>query len=221
MAEKVAVLNILKSLRKRLALILGIAFLSIGTVWILMIFTMTENFQATSQILVEKPERSTAPANMIASLPDSQVVKAYSSFVKSREVLSKVIEKSETAISITDLHDKVTVTNVSDSKVINVTVEDGNSKTAGELANSLAYAVKEEAKINMKTDNISIISEAPETESPLTAQENLIFNLGIAGGFGLIVGSLLAFILELLNTFIKTGAKERGRKGERLQTVFK
>lgn len=221
MAEKVAVLNIMKSLRKRLALILGIAFLSVGTVWILMVFTMAENFQGTSQILVERPEGPEASADVLAALPDSQRIKAYSSLAKSHEVLSEVIEGNGTTISLAEMHDKVTVSNVPDSKVINITVEDGNSKTAGKLANSLAYAVKEEVKTKMKTDNISIISEAPETDSPLTAQGNLIFNLGIAGVFGLIVGSLFALILEMLDTFIKTGGKKRGRKGEKLQTVFK
>lgn len=221
MAEKVMVFNILKSLKNHKKLIGGIALLSMVTFWALLTFILVPNYEATSQIFIEQPTEESPPASQVENLGDPQVVDAYSAMIRSREVLSAAISATGSPLSPAELYDKVTVSNVPSSQVLNITVEGKDRKMAGEIANSLADLAVAEAWNRLKVDNLSIIAKASVEEAPLVMQENFLYVLAIGGGFGVIVGMLLAFIVELFNMLFRTGVLERRRKQSKLQTVFK
>ena len=221
MAEKVMVFNILKSLKNHIKLMGGIALLSMVTIWALLAFILVPNYEATSQIFIEQPTGETMPASHVESLADPQVVSAYSAMIKSREVLSAAISATGSPLSPAELYEKVTVSNVPSSQVLNITVEGKDRKMAAEIANSLADSAVVEAWNRLKVDNLSIIAKASVEEVPSVLEENVLYVLAIGGIFGIIVGVLLAFIAELFNMLFRTGVLERRRKQSKLQTVFK
>ena len=221
MAEKVMVFNILKSLKNHVKLIAAISILSMGAIWALLAFILAPNYQATSQLYIVQPTAGLPEAGQVEKSADPQVVEAYSVLIKSREVLSSAITETGVSLTPSQLFEKVTVSNVPASQVLNITVEDKDRKTAGELANSLAdFAVEEGWKL-MKVDNLQIISKASVEEVPSVLAENSIYVLAIGGIFGAIVGILVAFIAELINMMFRTGILERKRKQSNFQTVFK
>lgn len=221
MAEKVMVFNILKSLKNHIKLIGGIAVLSMATIWALLAFILVPNYEATSQILIERPTADASPAGQVENLADPQVSEAYSAMIKSREVLSSAIAATGSSISPAELYDKVTISNEPYSQVLNITVEGKDRREAAEIANALADLSVAEAWTLLKVDNLSIISKASVEEVPSVLEENLLYVLAIGGVFGSIVGVLLAFIAELFNMLFRTGILERNRKQSKLQTVFK
>lgn len=221
MAEKVMVFNILKSLKNHIKLIVGIAVLSMATIWALLAFILVPNYEATSQILIERPNGEAPPAGQVENLADPQVLDAYNAMIKSREVLAAAISNSDSNMSPAELYDKVTVSNMPSSQVINITVAGKDRRMAGEIANSLADSAVAEAWTRLKVDNLSIIAKASVEEVPSVLEENFVYVLAIGGIFGSIVGVLLAFISELYNMLFRTGVLERRRKQSKLQTVFK
>ncbi|HSJ39015.1 MAG TPA: Wzz/FepE/Etk N-terminal domain-containing protein [Planococcus sp. (in: firmicutes)] len=221
MAEKVMVFNILKSLRNHIKLIGGIALLSMVTIWALLVFILAPNYEATSQLFIEQPTGDIPPASQVEYTADSQIVDAYSAMIKSREVLSAAISVTGSAFTPAELYEKVTVSSVSSSQVLNITVEGKDRKMAGEIANALADSAMAEAQQRLKVDYLSIIAKASVEEVPSVLEENAFYVLAIGGVFGIIVGVLLAFIAELFNMLIRSGVLERRRKQSKLQTVFK
>lgn len=221
MAEKVMVFNILKSLKNHIKLIGSIALLSMLTTWALLTFLLVPNYEATSQIFIEQPTGNAPPASQVENLADPEVVDAYSAMIKSRDVLSGAISATGSPLSPAELYEKVSVSNVPSSQVINITVEGKDRKMAGEIANSLAESAVAESWEWLKVDNLSIIAKASVEEVPSVMEENGIYVLAIGGIFGIIVGVLLAFIAELVNMLFRTGVLERRRKQSKLQTVFK
>ncbi|WKA53786.1 YveK family protein [Planococcus shixiaomingii] len=224
MSEELFVLNILKSLKKRLSLILSITILSVVTVWFLLEFVITPDFEATTQIWVDGLVDETLEGEAVGDQTDSMMMGAYANILKSPEVLEIVIMELKLPYTVRDLHELITVINPTNSQVLNITVRNTDSKEAVEIANKLTVVSQEALMEWLGLDSIKIITKASEEAAAASIDENKIFDLGLAGAFGLIVGILIAIILEMLNTVFKnTKRGRRRRKSEdvKLQTVFK
>lgn len=227
MSEEVGILNILKSLKKRLNLILSITVLSIVTVWLLLLFVITPDFQATTQILMEDPATEAAEGDVIIDQAGPEMINAYGQLLKSEDVLLPTINELNLEYTVHELKDLITVTHASNAQVLNITVSSGDDKEAVEIANSLTSVLQEKLIEWLGVNNLMIITKASEETVDSSLDENLIFGLGLAGAFGLIVGILIAFILEMLNTTLKNnkhGLRRKRRKKDEeanLQTVFK
>lgn len=218
MGKKTLVLHIVKNLRMRVKMILTISFLSIAIVWSLNSFFIVPEYEAVTQIFIEKPVQmaSTSAVEDIPSMSDT-----YSVIVRSPEILKKVIIEMDLETTISELDEQIMVTKSENSHVLNITVAANDKKEAAEIANALALVFIEEVTNLTQTTGASIVSSASAGPESTLFEENMIFSLGVAGAFGLIVGILLAFILELLNSVMKTGKKEKETSASRLQTVFK
>lgn len=218
MGKKTLVLHIVKNLRMRVKMILTISFLSIAIVWSLNSFFIVPEYDAVTQIFIEKPVQmaSTSAVEDIPSMSDT-----YSVIVRSPEILKKVIIEMDLETTISELDEQIMVTKSENSHVLNITVAANDKKEAAEIANALALVFIEEVTNLTQTTGASIVSSASAGPESTLFEENMIFSLGVAGAFGLIVGILLAFILELLNSVMKTGKKEKETSASRLQTVFK
>lgn len=223
MGKKILILNIIKNLRKRLKLILFTALVSIGAVWIFISFVVTPEYQATSQVLIGEAPEVLQDGTALPALDGPAIDQISSAIVRSPEVLRRVIMEMglEDKTSIRILHDQIAFSKTGDSQIYNITVTGDNRKEAAAIADAVASIFIEEAPKMMITNELTLISSAPELASASPIEENLIFSLGVAGAFGLIVGTLLAFIVEMLNSISKTESQKRKGTKEKLQTVFK
>lgn len=221
MGQKILIFSIMKNLRKRLKLILGITFLSMGIVWLLLQFALTPEYKATSQILVEQLTSITPPADMPLAEQDPQVADMYSIALRSPQVLEKVIEKLQLEMTINELHEKIAVSEAIDSQVLNITVTSLNKQEAVQIANAIALTFKEEIPKMMQANNVSVIPNITDQAPASPLEENMVFSLGLAGAFGFIIGTLIAFILEMMDTLFKTGRRGNKDAASKLQTVFK
>ncbi|WP_186763831.1 YveK family protein [Planomicrobium sp. CPCC 101079] len=227
MGEEVNILNIIKSLKKRLNLILSVTFLSIATVWLLLVFVIAPDFQATTQIWMEEPAAETPEEEVSSNKADPVLINAYGQLLKSRDVLDLTIKELNLEYSIHELNELITVTHATNTQVLNITVSSSDSREAVEIANALTSILQEMLMEWLGMDNVTIIAKASEETVVSSLDENLIFGLGLAGAFGLIVGVLIAFIIEMLNISLKNnnrGLRRKRRKKDEeatLQTVFK
>ncbi|MGI2327485.1 YveK family protein [Planococcus sp. YIM B11945] len=220
MNEQLVILNMLKNLRKRLNIILVITCLSVGVVWCLVEYVITPNYEATAQILIDDLAKENLEGSSVPSDPDPQMVDAYRVIIKSPDVLNEVIRALKLDYSVSDLRNNMMVTNASNAAVLNITVSNEDAQMAASIANSITAVLQDEL-LNIETENVTVISNASEESAFSLMKENMIFILGIAGAFGLIVGILVAFIIEMLSTVFKTTARGRKKKEAKLQTVFK
>ncbi len=221
MGKKSLVLNIVKNLRMRIKMILSISFLSIAIVWILNSFFIVPEYEAVTQIFIEESSLATQTTNAPAIDAIPSISDTYSAIVRSPEILKEVIVGMELEMTISELREQVFVTKTENSQVLNIRVAGNDKNEAAAIANALAVVFVKEIPNLTQTTGATIISSASDGPESTLFEENVIFSLGVAGAFGLIVGTLFAFILELLNTVIKTGKKERRTSSTSFQTVFK
>jgi capsular polysaccharide biosynthesis protein len=224
MREEIIILNILKGLKKRLYLIISITVLSVLTVWILLQYVITPDYRATTQIMAEGLVDETPVGDAAEDLPDPMIIEAYGDILTSIDVLEAVIIELELDMkySVSGLNEMIAVTHASNPQVLNISVTSTNRSEAVEIANTLTVIFQEELMEELYTDDVTILTEASEEGTLSSLNENAVFDLGLAGAFGMIVGTLIAFILEMLSTLFKNNKRGRRRKKEvKLQTVFK
>src|SRR5690606_39480013 len=86
----------------------------------------------------------------------------------------------------------------------NVAVEEADPAIAVDIANTTADVFQNEILELMSVDNLSILSPAMLKEDPTPIKPNPMLNMAIAAVIGLMLGVGIAFLLEYLDTTIKT-----------------
>ncbi|MCW1929087.1 YveK family protein [Bhargavaea beijingensis] len=204
MEETISLQDLFKTLKKRLWLIVMSTVIAATIAGIISFLVMTPIYQASTQILVNQTERQSEAFTSQDIQTDLQLINTYNVVIKSPAILNKVIEElglDETAAS---LNSRVTVNSEQNSQVVNVTVQDSNQKQAVEIANTIANVFEQEIPQLMNVDNVNILSPAVMPANPSPVKPDPMLNMAIGAVIGLMVGVGIAFLLEFLDTTVKT-----------------
>lgn len=204
MEETISLQDILKTIKKRLFLIISLTIVAMIAAAIISYFVMTPVYQADTQILVNQQKSQTETIETQDIQTNLQLINTYNVIIKSPAILEKVIERLDLDISPTQLSEQITVSNAQNSQVINVSVQDAQHFKAVDIANTIAEVFQEDIPVLMNVDNVNILSPAIHLEAPSHVKPNEKLNIAIAAVIGLMLGVGLAFLLEYLDTTIKT-----------------
>ena len=205
MEETISLRDLFKTLQKRLLLITIISVVAMVIAAIISFFVLTPIYQASTQILVnqQKSEQNTG-LEMQEIQSNLQLINTYNVIIKSPAILTKVIEELDLKTTSAQLSNQLTVSNANDSQVVNISVQDENPRQAVAIANTVAEIFQQEVPVLMNVDNVKILSPAIHSENPSPIKPNKLINIAIALVIGLMVGVGIAFLLEYLDTTIKT-----------------
>ncbi|EOV9526561.1 YveK family protein [Bacillus cytotoxicus] len=203
MEETISLKELFHILRKRLAMILVIAFGVAIISAIISFFFITPIYQSSTQILVnqKKQEGATIQAGEVQT--NIQLTNTYKVIIKSPVILDQVKEKLGLDVTTQELTEKIEVTNEKDSQVVVVTAQDKNPKVARDIANTTAAVFKGEVAKIMSIDNVTVLSKAEMTEGQSPVKPRPMLNVAIAFVVGLMVSVGLAFLLEYLDNTVK------------------
>lgn len=154
----------------------------------------------TNVVLISDNSTKTEITNNDVTLSNN-LVKTYSEIVKSRNVLSKVIENLHLDESYESLKGQVTVSSVTSTQLISIKISDKDPKKAKEIADELGKVFKTEIKEIYKIDNVQIVDEAVEANSPYNiniVKESIIYLVA-----GLVLGVGAAYLLFIMDKTIK------------------
>lgn len=202
---EISLKDIFKVVSKRIKLIVAITFIAILISAILSFFVLTPIYEASTQILVNQKEsenQSNIQSDEIQA--NLQLINTYSVIIKSPKILNKVIKDLDLNTTASSLAKQITVSNEEQSQVVNLTVQNKSGSQAVEIANTIAAVFQYEIKNLMNVDNVNILSEAELPENPTPVKPNKLVNIMIALVIGLMVGVGLAFLLEYLDTTVKS-----------------
>ena len=204
MEETISLQDLFKTIRKRLSLIAIITIVAMTISGMISFLFMTPIYQASTQILVnqEKDEQSQLSTQDIQA--NLQLINTYNVIIKSPAVLTEVIENLELDMTVGQLNSNITVNSEQNSQVVNVSVQDADPKLAVDIANMTATVFKEEIVDLMNVDNVNVLAEAEMAEKPSPVKPNPKLNIAIAAVVGLMIGVGIAFLLEYLDTTMKT-----------------
>ncbi|MFK4333061.1 capsular polysaccharide biosynthesis protein [Bacillus sp. RC240] len=203
MEETISLKELFYILKKRLAMILVIAFGAAIVSAIISFFFMTPIYQSSTQILVNQKKQEGAAIQYNEVQTNIQLTNTYKVIIKSPVVLDQVNEKLNLNMTAQALTGKINVANEKDSQVISVTAEDKDPKVARDIANATADVFKGEVAKIMNVDNVTVLSKAEVGENQSPIKPVPMLNVAIAFVVGLMASIGLAFLLEYLDNTVK------------------
>jgi capsular polysaccharide biosynthesis protein len=203
MEETISLRELFYTLRKRMWLIISIAFVATLISGILSFYVITPIYQSSTQLLVNQ-EKSDQPMYNIGEIQTNlQLINTYNVIIKSPRVLDLVAKELDMDVTAEQLNSKITVGSEKDSQVLNITVQDPDPYRATDIANTTAQVFQKEIVKIMNVDNVSILAVAKTKENPAPIKPQPVLNIAIALVVGLMLGVGLSFLLEYLDNTIK------------------
>ena len=164
------------------------------------ILTRTPMYQSnTTIVLVGESKKEYSQTD---SVLNQNLISTYSEIIKSRKVLSQVIENLDLKMSTEELSQNITTSSVEDTELIKITVSNKNAKTARKITDEVAEVFSDEIKDIYNLENVAIIDKAELAKSPYNVnyiKDNVIYiMIGIILSFGVV------FIIYYFDTTIKS-----------------
>ncbi|WP_213819025.1 YveK family protein [Garciella nitratireducens] len=202
--EEIDLREILHLLKKQWRMIASITLIAIIMSAIISIFILNPVYQATSTILVGRNQENHSQTEDLYSdvTLSKQLVNTYGEIIKTSAVLDPVIHNLKLDTTIDQLSEKITVTPVGETELIQVTVQDRYPMKAADISNEICEVFSDKIQEIMKVDNVSIIEQAVAPTTPV--KPNKMLNIAIGGVLGLMVSIFIVFLKEYLDNTIKT-----------------
>ena len=157
---------------------------------------------ATTLILVSDNNNNNSAAMQSDINLNKNLVSTYSEIVKSRTVLRKVKKELKLDMSIKELSKQIEVTSVENTEIIKIEVSDEDNKLAQKIAKEVAKTFMNEVKDIYNLTNITIIDKASLEKKPYNV--SMIKQVGLFGISGLVIGSVVVFLIFYFDTSIKS-----------------
>lgn len=192
---------------KRLHVIsIVLIFLIIGTVYTFL-FVTPKYKSYTSLVLArsestKENETDTSTITQTDITLNQKLVSTYSELVKSKNVLREVIKNLNINESEENLKNKITVSAVKDTELIQITVTNYYPDRASDIANEIAKVFTKKVGEIYNINNVYIVDEAERANTPYNI--NHIKDIAIFIAVGLIVSVGYVLISNLLDTTVKS-----------------
>lgn len=201
MEEEISLVELFNVIKKRISMIVSLGLVGLIIASIFTFFIATPQYNATTQILVNRTTESTEGIQLNDINTNVQMINTYKDIIKGPVILEEVSQDLKTNLSASELAAKIEIITQDNSQVFSLTVTDENPYEAAEIANSIASTFKNEIGNIMNVDNVTIISEAVANISPVSPNTPLNLIIGLL--VGLMIGVGLAFVTEFLDKTVK------------------
>lgn len=135
-------------------------------------------------------------------LTNQKMIKTYTEIIKSRKIINKVIKNLNLSSNYKSVYKMLSISSINDTEIITISVKNESPMMAKDIANETANVFIKEIKKTMEINNIKIIDKAIVGKDPV--EPRILFNCFLGTGAGLFVGLLLAFLIESMDTKVKT-----------------
>lgn len=205
MEETISLKDIYKTLRSRLKLLILLPVVAMAVAAVVSFFVLTPMYQSSAQILVNQTNpNQEAMISQTDIRTNVEMINTYSVIIKTPYILDQVAAELGLDLTTSELNNMITISSENESQVMNISVENAEPEQAVLLANTIAQVVEQEVPNLMNIENISILSPASLGENPSPVSPNAMLNMAIAFVVGLMLAVGVAFLLEYLDTTIKT-----------------
>lgn len=202
--EEISLREIYYIVKKRIGLIIALLIFAVLASGLISYYVLDEVYEASTTLMVGKPkdylENNKIEYNEL--LINQRLVSTYGELIKTRKVADRVVNNIDLPYSSSVLREKIRVSLIKDTEIISIAVTDENPELAAKIANETAQVFMESVKDIMRVENVQIIDVAQAPTSPI--QPKPIMNIAIAAVLGLMLGVFITFLIEFLDTTIKT-----------------
>lgn len=166
---------------------------------------------STTLVLVSENNGTTGGYSSSDQSLNKGLVSTYTEIIKSKTVLKPVISNLNLDCTVSNLQNRVTVSSVNNTEIIQITVEDSDPKEAMEIANEIATVFMEKAPNFYKLNNVAVLDKAEKNLNPYNVnyiKDNIIYIM-----IGLVLSCGIIFIFFYFDTTIKTSEEIEKKLG--------
>ncbi|MCG0274842.1 MAG: Wzz/FepE/Etk N-terminal domain-containing protein [Thermosediminibacteraceae bacterium] len=204
--EEISLKEIIDILKRRAIIIGIIVIISLAVTAVYTFYFKKPVYQSYTTLMVVKPAHKIQDPNAQITYQEIQtnrlLVSTYGEIAKSRSVLEEVIKNLKLSTSFEDLRSRIQVNLVKDTEIIEIRVSDHDPEMAATIANETARSFSKQVMRIMNVENVQVIDEAIPIYRKVEPRPAL--NLALALVLGLMVGIFIAFVLEFMDTSIKS-----------------
>lgn len=157
---------------------------------------------STTLILVSNDNSKNSNTLQSEVTLNKNLVTTYSEIVKSRTVLTKVIDKLNLNTNVVALSNQITVTSIENTEIIKIEVSDKSAKRAQKIASTTASVFKGEVEKIYNLTNVSVVDKAYLADKPYNIspiKQFLVFTF-----LGIGTASCIVFLIFYFDTSIKS-----------------
>ena len=199
---EIDIVSLLKTIWKRKFLIILTALITAVIALGYSVFIAKSSYQSTTRIYVVNRQQSDNNALTNQDLQaGAYLVKDYKEIILSQDVLSTVISELKLSSTTADLAGKVTVSVPTDTRIVSITVTNGDPNQASRIANTLREVAAEKIITVTKVSDVTTLEEAEAPKSPSSPNIRRNVMIGFVGGAVAMV--VLVLIVEVLDDRVK------------------
>lgn len=200
---EIDVLSLIKTVWKRKFLIiltaLVVAVLALGY----SLFIAKPSYQSTTRIYVVNRQQAENSALTNQDLQaGSYLVKDYKEIILSQDVLSTVISELSLPGTTADLSSAISVSVPTDTRIVSITVRNGDPNQASRIANTLREVAAAKIIAVTKVSDVTTLEEAEVPKSP--SSPNIRRNVMLGFFAGAIVMTLIVLFVEVIDDRVKS-----------------
>lgn len=199
---EIDVVQVLKVLWKRKLMIALVAIATGVLAFGFSSFIVKPQFTSTTRIYVVNRNQGDKSGLSNQDLQaGSYLVKDYREIILSQDVLEKVVTEQNLKFDAKALAKKIQVTVPADTRIVSISVKDGNPEEASRIANGLREVAAQKIISVTKVSDVTTLEEARPALSPSSPNIRRNTILGVGVGAGIVI--LLAISVEVLDDRVK------------------
>ena len=166
-------------------------------------FVLKPVYEANTSLIVNKEVED--ETTQMATTDDLNYVQklaiTYGEIIKSRTVITSTIEKLKLDTTYEELVGAVSVSNVADTQIIKISVQDNNPVIAAKICNTIPQIFTKELQRTVEVSGVKVIDKAIVPQNPI--KPNKTMNIAIAMVLGVMASVFIIFLIEALDNKIK------------------
>ena len=199
---EIDVFQLVKVLWKRKFLIVLTAIIAGLAAFAYSSFVIKPQYTSTTRIYVVNRNQADKPGLTNQDLQaGAYLVKDYREIILSQDVLEKVVADQKLTMDAKTLGRKVSVTVPADTRIVSISVRDGNPEEASRIANALREEAAQKIISVTRVSDVTTLEEARPATSP--SSPNIRRNTMIATIAGVGFVTIIMLLVELLDDRVK------------------
>jgi capsular polysaccharide biosynthesis protein len=206
MEETLSLKDVLGVLRRRFWIVLVIVFIAVVLTALLSYVVLPPVYQANTSLIVNEKQNATQGTSGIdyGQIQTSQALAVtYAKIITSRAILQDTIDTLRLPETLKQLTAMTTIQVEGNTEIIDVSVKDKDATRAALIANTIAHSfITQLPTLVNRVENVSVIDRAVPVPDQVTPRP--LLNIAVAFVAALILGVLLAFLVDYFDDTVKT-----------------
>jgi len=199
---EIDVFQLVKVLWKRKFLIVLTAIIAGLAAFAYSSFVIKPQYTSTTRIYVVNRNQADKPGLTNQDLQaGAYLVKDYREIILSQDVLEKVVADQKLPMDAKTLGRKVSVTVPADTRIVSISVRDGNPEEASRIANALREVAAQKIISVTRVSDVTTLEEARPATSPSSPNIRRNTMMATIAGVGFV--TVVVLLVELLDDRVK------------------